>query len=175
MSIRDIIYNFIKEYLRKERLYSELCTVTSVDETKRTAEVKPVSGATLYNVRLQAIPSQTVGFVPIPKVASFVIVTFMDNRTGFISTYTECTKILIDTDLVQFNGGTLDGMVKVNDLVTKLNNIENDLNDLKTAFSTWVTVPQDGGAALKAITATWFGATFTPTVKNDLEDATILH
>jgi hypothetical protein len=41
---------------------------------------------------------------------------------------------------------------------TELDTIINDVNALKTVFSTWVTVPNDGGAALKAGAGAWFGA-----------------
>jgi len=43
-------------------------------------------------------------------------------------------------------------------------------NTLKAAFTSWVVVPTDGGAALKAITAAWAGSTITPTVLADIEN-----
>lgn len=173
MTIRDIILNFVEQYLKKERLYSELCTVTSVDETKRTCEVKPISGATIYGVKIQSIESQTVGIVPVPKVGSYVIVTFLDNRKGFISTYTECTKILIDTDSIIINGGTLDGMVKVNDLVTKLNNLENTLNTfMNTTFNTHTHISAAPGSPT-AVPVPVNSGSLTLTVKADLENSKI--
>lgn len=176
MNILDQIKEIVKLAFKSEKIYSEVCTIVSVNESERTCICQPIDdSAELQKVRLQAIKSQSVGLVQIPKVGSYVIVTFIDNKNSFVSVFTEIDKILIDTDLVQFNGGTFDGIVKINDLVTKLNNLENDINDLKTAFSSWVTVPNDGGAALKAITATWYAATLTPTVKNDLEDTKITH
>jgi hypothetical protein len=45
--------------------------------------------------------------------------------------------------------------VKYNELETAFNEVKNDLNTLKNLFSSWVTVPSDGGASLKIITATW--------------------
>ena len=46
------------------------------------------------------------------------------------------------------NGGSLGGLVKVEDITTRLNLIEKDINKLKQAFTSWSPVPQDGGAAL---------------------------
>ena len=174
MTIADQIKTLAKQAFKGERIYSEVCTVVSVDETERTCICQPIDdSAEIPKVRLQAIFDQTVGILNVPKVGSYVIVTFIDKRNSFVSTFTELEKILITTDLVEFNGGSLDGMVKVTDLVTKLNNLENDINNLKTVFSTWVTVPNDGGAALKAAAATWYAASLTPTVKNDLQNTKI--
>ena len=171
MTIADQIKTLVKQAFKGERMYSEVCTVVSVDETERTCICQPIDdSAEIPKVRLQAIFDQTVGILNVPKVGSYVIVTFIDKRNSFVSTFTELYKILITTDLVEFNGGSLDGLVTVNELVTKLNNLENDINNLKTAFSTWVTVPNDGGAALKTATATWYAASLTPTVKADLEN-----
>lgn len=44
---------------------------------------------------------------------------------------------------------------------TQLTNIVNDINALRTAFSNWTVAPQDGGAALKAATTSWIGASLT--------------
>jgi hypothetical protein len=79
-----------------------------------------------------------------------------------------------------FNGGTLDGLIKINDLVTKLNNLENLLNNLLTAIgTTFNPVPNDGGAALKLLIGTTLSATLlqqlTPTVKANIEDTKIKH
>jgi len=175
MTILDQIKAMVRLTFKSERMYSEICTVVSVDETKRTCVCQPIDdSAQLQKVRLQSVGNQSKGLVCIPKVGSFVTVSFLDSRNGFITQTAELDKILIDTDLVQFNGGSLDGMVKVNDLVTKLNNLENDINDLKTVFSSWATTPNDGGAALKAAAATWYAASLTPTVKSDLENKKIL-
>jgi hypothetical protein len=103
-----------------------------------------------------------------PKVGSQVMISPQDEVTYFVSMVSE-------VDEVWLRGNTNGGIVKVTDLVTKLNNIENDLNTLKTAFTGWVVVPSDGGAALKVITATWAGQTITQTTVNDLESDTVKH
>jgi phage baseplate assembly protein V len=43
-------------------------------------------------------------------------------------------------------------------VLTELQKLETDINDLKTVFSGWVTVPNDGGAALKTAAAAWYGS-----------------
>lgn len=75
--------------------------------------------------------------------------------------------IQLTEDKITFNGGDKDGLVIAADLTKRLNAIENDINSLKTAFSSWVVSPQDGGAALKGGTAGWAAQRLTLTKDKD--------
>lgn len=125
------------------------------------------TGEELLNIRLVSEEDDT-NFIQLPAIGSNVLVGFVDNQNAIGLVYGELQEVLL-------RGDQYGGVVKVNDLVTKLNNIESDLNNLKTAFSSWVVVPADGGAALKAITATWYGSTITQTTVNDLENNKVKH
>ena len=83
--------------------------------------------------------------------------------------------IQVTEDGIELNGSNYGGVVKVGDLVDKINTIERDINKLKLAFSTWVTVPNDGGAALKAAAATWYAAQLAITTSSELENTTLSH
>ena len=111
----------------------------------------------------------------IPSVGSIVIVTFLNNKTGYVSTFSEIAKVLINCDEITFNDGTNKGIVKVDPLLNKINAMESEINQLKSLLSAWVPVPTDGGAALKAVIATWSAQTITPTILNDLENTKIKH
>jgi hypothetical protein len=128
---------------------------------------KLITGEELPNIRLVAEESDNNIYV-IPKVGTNVIIGFVDKMNAILL-------LPAEVDEVYLRGEAEGGLVKVNDLVTKLNNIESDLNTLKTAFSSWVVVPSDGGAALKAITATWSGQQLTQTTVNDLENDNVKH
>ena len=65
-------------------------------------------------------------------------------------------KLTFEGGVIRFHDGSNNGLVKVDDLVTKLNNLEHKVNDLVTVFSGWTPVANDGGAALKTAAATWF-------------------
>jgi len=165
MSVNQDILNSIREANKFIMPYSIVCEVLAVTGDK--CDCSPVNGdADLIDVRLQA--STTTGILITPTVGSNVVVSLLSNGSAFVSMYS-------DIDSIQLNGSNYDGLVKVNDLVTKLNNLENDLNTLKTAFSSWVTVPNDGGAALKVATASWYAASLTPTVKANIENPLITH
>ena len=86
------------------------------------------------------------------------------------------TKLKLNKDSSIFDGGENGGMVIVQNLIDKINRLENDINKLKQAFAMWVVVPQDGGAALKAITADWYGNQIIPiTQVSDLENTKVKH
>ena len=90
--------------------------------------------------------------------------------------YGKITRVEVSNSIdVILNTGSNGGMVKVNSLVSKLNTVESDLNNLKTVLSTWVPVPNDGGAALKTAAASWAGQTLTPTQASDLENNKVKH
>jgi len=175
-NIEDLFRQFIRKEFDQENIYTILGKATGVDEAKRTCNLEPFDEtAKRTGCRLQGIISNTNGFVQIPKEDSTIAVTFFDNQKGYVSLFTELEKIIIDTDLVQFNGGLLDGLTKINEVVTKLNNLETEENTLKANFAAWLPVVMDGGAALKAITAPWAASPLTLTVKADIEDPKITH
>ncbi len=158
----------IREKLLQIVANSEMITsvkVTAVDFPTFTGEL--ITGETLENIRLVSEESDANIYV-IPKINSNVIIGFVDTQNAVLL-------LAGEVDEVYLRGDAEGGIVKVNDLVTKLNNIESDLNTLKTAFSSWVVVPSDGGAALKAITATWAGQQLTQTTVNDLENDKVKH
>ena len=158
-------------------IYSVICTVKSVDEVKRTADVAPINGnAEIFDVRLQSSLNGSNGLCIFPVVGSVVVVTFLNKLTGYVSLFSEVDKITLDTENeITIDGGQNGGLVKVNDLLNKLNNLENDLNNFKTLLSAWVPVPSDGGASLKTVLASYFSQTITPTVLVDIENDKIKH
>ena len=165
------------------------CTVDSVNLTEQTCDCTPVSGratTSIPSVELKAEPNN--GILIVPKVGSSVKVALTKRGNAFvvlfsdidkmeiaISNGTQDTLLTISQGVIKFNDGSFDGLVKVSDLVTKLNTLESDLNTLKAAFTAWVVVPNDGGAALKAASATWAGQTLTPTVNADIENPLVTH
>jgi hypothetical protein len=152
--------------------------IEDVDETAFTASVKTgdaTSPATYFNVPLRVLISQQASIIEVPKIGTQCIICFRDGNTGRpqLLAIHEALKILVNCDSIVFNSGSLGGMVKVEDLITRLNKIEQDVNNLKSVFSGWVPAPNDGGAALKSAAASWSGQQLTPTQKNDIENPKI--
>jgi len=151
--------------------------VNSVDIAARTCSCTAIAGHTEYqlnNVKLMAVVDD--GMLIEPVIGSTVKVIFSVNLEPFICQYSEIENITIDAvTKIKFNDGQFGGLVKVSDLVDKLNTVEKDLNTIKQAFASWIVVPSDGGAALKLAATTWFGQSITKTKISDIENAKITH
>jgi hypothetical protein len=136
MTIPEAIQILIQRELARTEIYSVLCRVISVDNTERTCEVEPLNGnSELFGVRFQANIELTEGIYIEPKVNSHVIIGFLNPVQALVLQYSEVENVYIDTngDTI-FNGGTNFGMVKVADLVQKLNALETKVNDLIIAL-----------------------------------------
>ncbi|MBP1637449.1 MAG: hypothetical protein H6Q18_238 [Bacteroidetes bacterium] len=136
-------------------------------------DVKDLSGTLYTEVRKRAAigdgDDAKKGCVITPVNKSSVIISRIGSSDElFVEMFSEVESVV-------FDGGENEGLVKVKELTSKINVLENDINNLKTAFSTWVTVPSDGGAALKAITTTWAGSQLQITNKADIQNKKIKH
>ena len=147
-----------------------ICTVVSVDGVTCVCQPIDTGQAEITGVRLVS-ESNTTNFLITPSVDSIVgVLAFSDLET------TDYMVVLFsEIDTINIRGDQYGGLVKVQELVDKINALESDLNDIKQAFTTWVPVPNDGGAALKAAAATWSGAVFVETVVGDIENENVTH
>jgi hypothetical protein len=83
----------------KEGLYSVVGVVKEVQKGERTCTIEPTNGdATLYGVRLQANIENTEGVVVFPKVESNVVVTFLNEHTGYVALMSEVETVKISRD-----------------------------------------------------------------------------
>lgn len=166
--VMDNVKQLLTEILRTEfsNKLAFVGEVVSVDGTM--AQIKNIETEGVYeNVRLQAHPGS--GVLIIPTNGSYVIVGRMSGGNGYIA-------MTSDADSIQLLDGSYGGLIKIDELVTKLNTLEQDLNALRDQFDTWVVVPNDGGAALKALLSpTWTVPQLTETEKEDLENTEITH
>lgn len=80
--------------------------------------------------------------------------------------------INVDANSIIMQGGEV-GIPESTSTVERLNKIEQDINNLKQAFTSWTPTPQDGGAALKTVVASWYGSKLIETKVEDIESETI--
>jgi hypothetical protein len=170
--IIDTIFRYIDLWAKDKEIYSKVGKVVSVDEDERSIEFEPIEGGNLEDVRLQAAISTVSGFVQIPSVDSKVIVTFINETQAFVSLCTEVDKILIDTDLVQFNGGGNDGLININDLVDKLNDLVSEVSSLNSAYKAHTHTAPSGATGTPVPPFTGSISIFN---KADFEDDKITH
>lgn len=140
--------------------------VNSVSMTDRTCEVTMIGGKSANTLTVRLMASADDGLLMKPTIGSTIVVMMSEYTAPFVAKYS-------GVDSITMLGGDLKGLVKVDDLVTQLNNLENDITNLKNAFTTWAVTPNDGGAALKLASASWAGSPIINTQASNLENTNI--
>jgi hypothetical protein len=116
----------IREMVRKLAGYEDLlfesaiCTVSNINTTENTCTCTPIDGSADF-VGVQLSMSKSKGFLLVPTDGTIVTVTQVNEFDAFVS-------MVSDVDQIYLNGDGEDGLVKVNDLVTRMNNIETKVN-----------------------------------------------
>lgn len=161
--------NAIKSIVGQDQfmeMYGVPCVVTEIN-SNNTLTCEPINGdSDFLEVRLQA--GEGNGVLIIPKLNSIVIVQPINEITGYISLFSEIESI-------KYFDGSLGGMVTVESLTQKLNNLETEINDLKRLINQWVVIPSDGGLALKTILTIWASSTIQETQRNEIENLNVTH
>lgn len=174
-TIKDIINNFIDNRIGKEKIYSEVGVVKSVNENGKVCNVTLLDDTEVEDIRLETnlsinasgdvIHNGITGFVLVPAVGSQVIVTFLNSSDAFVSMLSSVDRVYIKSNICTFNTGDKGGLINIVDLVSKLNSLVNSLNTELTKIQVGIT-----GA----------GGSYTPGTidqfnKDDFEDGTIIH
>lgn len=155
-----------------------VCTVDAVDKSARTVDCSPINeGAPLLGVNLQANQGADFGLCLFPEVGSFVVVGFVaDGAAGVVlatdkiesaeivigqtSAVMDADGCRIDTDKMSahinkedivFNGGKLDGLVIIQKLTDKINELVQTVNNLITSYNAHVHVCAAPGSPSKPI------------------------
>lgn len=146
-----------------------ICNVKTgtVDLSKGSCIAEPLNGdAEIIDARFVSDISGKTMIVP--KDDSVIVVQLFSPVSGIIIGYSV-------VDSISLNGNNYGGLVVSQNLLQKINTVEQELNNLKTIFTSWIPVAGDGGAALKALSAAFSATQITPTIITDLENTTVKH
>lgn len=83
-----------------------------------------------------------------------------------------------ETEQRHINGDAYGGIPRADEITSRLNSIEQDLNALKVAFSSWAPIggpTTDGGAGLKTLAASWFAQQLVTTTSQQLQNPKVSH
>jgi hypothetical protein len=163
-----------------------MCEVESVNEEARTCSVTTVSDKTETELGTVALMAEANdGFLIIPKVGSVVAVCKTLQLTPFVVMFSEIEKIVmvvgetgveITDGLIQFNDGSFGGLVKIEELVDKINRLESKVDDLISKYNGHTHPYVDSGApAVTSVTGTQETPIGTQTTVSDLENPNITH
>lgn len=160
--IKDILSKNIQEKIPDQVLVGK---VKTIDKPNQTCVVSLDSELDIPKVRLVPNPENAGECLFYPKPGS-------DCLIGLISEGSATKYYLIaanEYSSIEFFGGDLGGMVKLHNLVQKLNNIESLINQFVTAFGSHT---HNDTATLVPTTppVVPFTVTLTPTVAQDLEN-----
>ena len=186
-NIADIIRNIASTGREDSPLI--VCTVDSVDTTRRTIDCTPLDeGAPLLDVNLQANQESKVGVVQFPRKDSMVIVAMNpigqaavvlaeDVETIAIN-IADSTTIDITEDGIVMNGGKLGGMIKIQELTDKVNELVDKFNNHTHTLMTG-DVKVEGNATAQAniepITVPAITSKAQPFSAGDYEDSHVTH
>lgn len=158
MEIREAIQKIAKDGFNPTRC--RVAKVLSVESDTCTVELLDTE-TQVSDVRLQTESANGVYYKP--AVDSFVIVASIEDFEYVVIMYSAL-------DEIKFLDGSYGGLVKVEDLVTKLNNLENKVNDLITFINTHSHA--SNGASPSPI---YLGGTLTTTVRANIENTKVTH
>jgi hypothetical protein len=153
MTTREAIQSIIKDTVKFKGI--RLGNVVSVETASRTCVVNVLDSETdIEGVRLHVTGATASGAYYKPAIGSLVGISPLFSFEYAVVLYSDIEEIV-------FLDGSLGGLVKVEDLTTKLNNLENKVNDIII----W-------GATVSPPLAT---PALVPTVQTDIENIKISH
>lgn len=162
MTIEEAIKKLSKT---RAEIYCKICTVDEIDEDARTVDVSPLDeSAPILGVNLQANQCGEIGLVTFPKKDSHVVVGFLNDAAAVVletlEVYKVCGVIGEDTPVeftaednllsitigdttitadgakqITMNGGDNGGLVQVQELTDKLNNLTKQVNAFVKVFN----------------------------------------
>lgn len=135
MNIKELINRMVTDKIPMQVLVGK---VISVNADEMTCDVDLQGSPDMQDVRIRSvIDSDNSGILIEPAVDSYVLVGLIENRkeSAFICAYGTVDSIKLITDSIHLSGDEFGGLIKINDLVDKINTIENAVNQLKTEFN----------------------------------------
>lgn len=160
-----------------DTLFFFTAVVNSVDIDNRICNCTSVEGAKNSFPNCRLMTELDDGILIIPTVGSNVSIILSTFTQPLVVGYSEVDKIIL-------RGGDLGGLVRVKDLITKLNNLEDaynglkdKVNDLINLFNTHthpiIVSSGTGSSTATTPTETPDTTTLTKTVRSDIENTAI--
>lgn len=152
-----------------------LADVVSVNTDTLTCSVQVVGGQTYAEMNaVSLMPAVDDGFLQIPAIDSTVLVMWSKRTRPCVVMFSRVQDIYVAADnLVTLQGDDFGGIPKVMPLTTKLNNLENLVNDLILKYNSHVHPdPASGVTGVPTVVET---GSLTPTQQSELENTRVVH
>jgi hypothetical protein len=142
MLLRDAIQQLAGTHLI-DQVSVSMAEVTAVDEDARTCSCSLIGGVSTNETPIVALMAEVDdGMLLIPAVGSTVILIWSKRMLPFVVMCSELETVYITaSNKIILNEGEYGGLVKVADLVDRLNNLESKWNELNTKVNTLAPTP----------------------------------
>jgi hypothetical protein len=126
-----------------DNVHLAVAQVVSSDVQACTCTVELVTSKTsAKKITVSLMADVSDGLLMIPENGSTVIVAWSDRMLPYVAMFSDIKDIYLDaTNKITMNQGTEGGLVKVRDLVIRLNNIENAFNALNAKVNALAPTP----------------------------------
>lgn len=182
-AISELLVNAIHAVTRHFVIVEGTIGTVDLDTWTCTVNIGEGNGiSTFFDVPLKVEVDSTglantasrASFLEIPEAGTGCLFGFRDGNLQRPQLYAvdKTVKILINSPLVEFNGGELGGMVKVIELTTKLNNLENLMNNFISLYNehTHISGAQDSPTTPPVVQETEI---LVPTEREEIENTKI--
>lgn len=187
MSDRDIIEAIQKIAGRQldDPVSVVACEVVSVDLSTRTCDCTTISENSAIDIpNVQMMAEVDDGFLLVPSLGSTVFVLYSTRNAPYIVLFSQIdqvvmivggSQVIIKDGLLQMHDGSFGGLIRITDLVAKLNNLENKFNDLTAKYNLHTHAGVSVGSGTTAPPIPIEAGTLTPTTREDLENTEVTH
>lgn len=169
----DVASMLVKMTVGKLNSVFEVVTVKEIIDYNNITVINS-NKVEITNCKVYTTSTANNTFIQIPSVGSKCLMFDIDTtvNSSYSNPYLFCFSDLKEIILLDSQNG---GLVKVNELVNKLNTLETDLNYLKDIIKSWIPVSEDGGASLKGLLTDYYNNKLELTNKNELENKNVKH
>ena len=102
-------------------------------------------------------------------------IVILDETSGELNIFTEGNITIKSNKVIQFQNGSNDGLIKINELTNKLNQTISELEALRSSFNTHTHSGVQSGGGTSAIPLQQITKAFSKYDKNDYEDKNCIH
>lgn len=159
--------------------------VVEINRDERLLSVKTEEGVEISQVMMSSMLNSNSSIIVYPKINSecLVLVELLSNISYLIGIEEveeikinlQNIKVQLNEKEININGGNNGGILNIEGVTKRFNEIEKDINKLKEVFQLWMPQTQDGGASLKTAVESWSNIKVEMTKREDYEDKKIKH
>lgn len=152
-SIRQAIQQLAGTHL-VDKPHMAIAQVVSVNLDACTCTVEQVTGQTSAERKTVSLMADVGdGWLLAPAVGSTVIIAWSDRNLPYVAMFSDLQDVYLDAaGKITMNQGTDGGLVKVRDLVTRMNSIENSFNLLNAKVNGLAPTPVIPNLSLTTVT-----------------------